>query len=406
MNEIHGVHTALCSWYSNLVFSLGADDSSTRALVPHIKGDRIAIQVKALACTLGPTLPEATVRALIKQFERAASNLAGQRVHPSQLPQPSPDPRVPLDADVIATDAYHVHIAGWPELLLSDCWRLPLGLTDGILVSGMASLSELQAQMSELHARDQAGDPTALSALQAQARRYGPLQGRQGGNARVPRGKPHRSGHATLHRQTSVDGSVIWVITWSIRVPPDFLPAVIHRDVVGVDPGVRTPLTWYSETVSGQMRPGSLSGQTGDSMSGDSSMSHVVNAVRRCAWFRRTSSALDQALRALLTHEIIAIEDTNWVNMSADGNLWPREVMHLTGVTDVLPWVESLAVVRRSRVVRVPAWDASHHCGLCGRRGVRTLAGNQFRCGSCQHRSCADVNAAMYHRWWAIHHRL
>lgn len=344
------------------------------------------------------TLPTATVTALAVNLVKQLKPLTGRRVYAGQLPQPDPDPRVPLDGDTLAVDPYHVHVTGWPELLVCDLWRLPLGLGDALTASGATALHGLAHEAQRLQQRDRDGDPGALAALHDLAWQHAPVWGRTGTPGPVAQTRPHRSGHATLHQQEAPDGTRQWVITWSVRVPAAWLPRAGHRDVVGVDPGVRHPLAWCDGTRAGYMERGSLTGSTAPLSAGAAPTTLFADAVRRHAWFARTATALDTTLRLLLTYKTVAIEDTHWAALADDGHAWPRDVMTLTGVTDVLPWLRALAPLTGTRVRRVPAWHASQGCGKCGCRGIRDIAANEFRCRRCSHRGCADVNAAMYAR--------
>lgn len=352
----------------------------------------------------GLSLPPATVTALASRLAKEVRPLAERRVHAGQLPQPDPDPRVPLDEDIIAVDPHHVHVAGWPEFLTADLWRLPLRLGEALTDSGAATLHRIAEEAQGLQSRDRDGDPTALAALRKLTLRHGAVWGREGSAGTVSRADPHRSGHATLHLRTVPSGSAEWVVTWSIRIPAGWLPPADRGDVVGVDPGVRAPLTWAAGGCGGQLRPPRLPMETSPGCPPDaSSAERLTDAVIRRAQYARLAPELDETLRTLLSYRVVGVEDTRWVSMTDDGLTWPREVMTTTGVTEVLGWLRALAPVTGTRVVRVPPWGGSHRCGRCGGVGTREIGTNFFACRACGHAGDADLNSAQYYRWWVLH---
>lgn len=295
---------------------------------------------------------------------------------------------VPLDMAVHAVGAMTVHIEGEPEAIIADLWRLPAGLTGALLATGADRQREVQADLGRWRQADREGEPRALVRLHSLACRYGPMLHGGAPGLGVQREQPHRARHATLQRVRLPGGQDTWVIEWSIRVPPAWWPAANRADVVGVDVGIRAPLTWACGSEQGQLSRGLL--QTGDWRAGGTG-SPVADAVVRRAQFERLSGPLDDALRQILRYTHVAIERTEW------GGLQPgvREAMDLTGVTSVLAWLVRLGRLSGTRVLPIAPEGTSVHCASCGQEG--RLSGSLFLCPQCPPAD-RDFNAARYMR--------
>lgn len=295
----------------------------------------------------------------------------------------------PLDGAVMAVDAFHVHVEGVESLLVADVWRLPLGLSEALLVSGVDEQRAVDGVsfLAGTHSRE------VLAALRELVTRHAGVVGRPVVGGGVRRDRPHRARHTTLQRLAGADGAVRWALVWSVRVPPGWVPPAAREDTVGVDVGVRNPLTW-SDGVRDGLVP-RLSYADLREVGGVAEVP-VVGAVLRRAVVAEFMPALDEALREVLAYRQVAVERTRWEGLEESA----RAVMTLAGLPEVLSWVRQLGRVSGSRVVAVPPWGSSVQCGRCGRVGVR--AGRVFSCAACGVTLDADVNAARYCRWWAL----
>lgn len=341
-------------------------------------GTSVASMVTAIRDEL-PTawqfLPTATLQGLAARYARA----------PAQPAQPS----APLDAALTVVDAQHIHIEGWPELLIADVLRQPLNVPAALQATGQRRFQELTGTVTAVHAHDQAGDRQALGRLTTLARRFGPLLGRE-----VPSSPLCFSEvdivHATLRTYTLPDGSQDWAITLALRVSVDWLPRAHRHDTVGVDVGIRRLLTWVSDSGSSAVNAPAL--PVADWDVSDEAEPFVLAMVRR-AQFLRSVDDLNHALLELLTYQTVAIEGTRWSGLAGTPEL---ASMQATGITEVRHWLSELGRVTGTRVIPVSAWQGSHRCGTCGRFGFRD--GAQFTCRACGITRDADFNAAMWYR--------
>lgn len=335
------------------------------------------------------SLPPGAWRGVASQAYALWRPLMGQAVSTAQLRQ-LVGAAVPLDESVQASGPCSVQIDGIPEPVVADLWRVPCGLTDALLRSAADYRRSVQHDVQRWRAADRAGDPAALARLHELACRHGVLLDAPDVGPGVERARPHRARHATLRHGRQPDGQRGWMIDWSLRLPPAWLPAAWRDDVVGVDLGIRAPITWVSGTAHGQLRRSSL--PTGGWTPG-STGTPLADAVVRHTQFARLRDDLNATLTHLLSYRHVAIEDMNWHNFTPG----VRDAMDCTGVTSVLEWLTSLGRVSGTRVVPVAPAGTSQHCAQCGRAGQ--LDGVLFLCpGAACRPADRDLNAAGYIR--------
>lgn len=310
--------------------------------------------------------------------------------------------RAALDDRVIAVTDTLIHVGGVPHLVVADLWRLPLGLTAGLLASGHSTLRSVQSRLDQVQQADRLGHPPALLDLHSLAARFGLLLDFAPTASGVRQDRPHRAGHATLRRYRLPGGSPAWTIDWSIRVPAGWLPPASRHDVIGVDVGVHNLLSWADAASEGHLPSGPLPTGiwTPPLQPGDEGQRLLSAAVVRRAQFQRRAEGLSAVLRHLLSYRTVAIERTNWRGLARRGAAAELEAMSLTGVTEVLGWLERLAPVTGTRVISVPPGDTSHRCGACGQPGSRV--GKSFVCSASGWEADADANAARYIRRVAL----
>ncbi|UQN08824.1 hypothetical protein [Deinococcus sp. QL22] len=206
-------------------------DTTLRAGAPALTQDEVEYLLKLCAPSLKASLPPGVWPSVISQFHT--------RFKRPQDPAYTSEPSLPLDLHIQAIGDMHVHITGQPDPIVADLWRVPLGLTEALVCIGNDHLRAVQQQLETIRTADTAGSPAALTQLHDLIRLHGPVICRCAGQPAVQRTRPHRAGFADLTCQIDVDGQAIWLLTFTVRVPPRWLPLAYRHDTIGVDVGIR-----------------------------------------------------------------------------------------------------------------------------------------------------------------------
>ncbi|MDP9766278.1 zinc ribbon domain-containing protein [Deinococcus enclensis] len=363
----------------------------SRVTVPAISIDDLA----GICGTFFPGVSPSLVRGVASQVHRATQRYHGRTVPAETLQTGFQHVHVPLDAGIQAAGPDRVWIDGLDTTVVADLWQLPLGLTGALVNAGQAFRHGTERELGTMVRAASDGYRPALSDLDVTLRRYGALLGPQGQAWSGGPAVPARADHATLRRVTRPDRTPGWTVTWSVRIPHGWLPAVHVDDAVGVDVGLRRVLT----AASGQDR-WMVEGHPAIDLA-LAFVSVSTSALVRRSVFEKQAAELDEVLKKVLAHTVVGVERTNWTRMSGTVKGRQRVArMMMTGATSVLDWVQALSPVTGSPVVEVSPTGSSCTCSGCDQSG--TVTAWQFTCGTCGHSDDADANAALVMRRRAL----
>lgn len=414
-----GVHTTLLSRAAGHPVSLLAAASGDPAVPRHAPGKALATpavnqrqlldEMRSVRHALGWTaVPASALEWAVISVAQAwrARGAAPRRMGDLPPVDALPPPVIAL-RNPLAVDAITLEILGLGDhaLVEADLYLLPTPYARALWYRQQVRLAHEAARLVEADERHVRGSGTVVDALRLRARYASAglqLDGR-GLLPPLPPGTPELREQAVL-RQVGGAAGCGWEVVWSFRVRS---PARwVVDDVLGVDPGQRHTWAYASGALSGVIpRPHAgawewprLPPTLGITPDGE----RRARAWMRWALYERMRPGHDQFLTLALRHRVCAVEDVDWA-----GFRWPRSYAAYAadsgiGIRAALEWLDALAPLGGTEVIRTPAAYSSRTCSRCGRLGARPGSGRPFACRWCGHRELADINAARNHRQRAL----
>ena len=249
--------------------------------------------------------------------------------------------------------------------------------------------------MEDLERWDQSRGALAenkVQQLQRHADQYGPWCT---GLAPVPEAVPGvEAVRATLHRRVERDGARRWVCNLSFTLTVDavrtWFPAASVEEPVGIDPGLRHPLTWASASAAHSLQPALV-----DLGEFPGSQGAGARALRQAIWDRH-AAGYQHALEDVLRHRTVRLEQTDWATLSCSN---PRFTDRAASnyLFTMLDHLAALAPLTGSVIEMVPSQHTSLTCSECGYLHSKRQEGT-FTCANpdpCPYSAQVDINAAL-----------
>jgi len=184
-----------------------------------------------------------------------------------------------------------------------------------------------------------------------------------------------------------------WVCDITFTLSPDALrtwfPEATVSEPVGIDPGLRHPLTWASANAAHSLSPAlvDLSGFPGRQGPG-------ARALRRACWTRH-AVGYDRAWKEILQHRTVRLEDTHWTTLTRNNPDFVRRAQD----NYLFCWLDHLAAtapLTGAVLEMIPSRETSLTCSECGyvhdtrQEGVFVCENQLY----CHYSAPVDVNAA------------
>ena len=209
-------------------------------------------------------------------------------------------------------------------------------------------------------------------------------------------------------RQVRRPGGIGWEIGMMFSVPPGLRQAMI-ADTVGIDIGADLLLAWASGSETGSFAqtllqlPVPAAPAPGLGLAPRPYDQHLGRAWGRRLILDALRAGYEDALRRFLCYEQIALEDIDWTTFR-NGFRFAEFAEH-AHLHTFIGWLEALAPLHGSRIVRVDPHYTSRTCSRCGWVNKRRpRRGELFVCERpCGHMQISHLNAAGVTRGRADH---
>ena len=298
-----------------------------------------------------------------------------------------------IDADTLTMPNRPVCVGG--DLLLLpdteieiDAFALPRPFDRAVVAAGAQRILKWRRQLTaDLEHWDRGVTNDEARRVRRHLSEYSPwCTGAAPDDACVPGVEVRR---AALLRRLDPDGERRWacLLTFSLTSAAlvEYFPAAAKPGPVGIDPGLRHPLTWASAD-DAQSLPNALVDLDGFHQ-GDT----PGRASRQACWARHDAD-YQQAWHDVLRHGLVRLEDTHWRTLVATA---PEFVAHARS-NYLWTWASHLAALAPltgSQLELIPSRLTSRTCSACGYVLPHRLTG-WFNCPECHYRARVDVNAA------------
>lgn len=350
----------------------------------------------------GSKLPTSTIN-LIGLDALAASLL------PPGVKSKSQDvlPRLDLDGGLWALDKFRVsvHALGEDAVQWADIFALPTAYGAALRSRQDRHLHGEQRRLLQAQQRFVAGEQDALAnCIRIGGRlQSGDLEERPGAPCGEEPDQPRALERSVIRQVRQPGGEIGWEIGMKFSVAANFSRSPIP-DTVGIDIGADLPLAWASgsETGSFSQRLLQLPVPAAPAPSIAQAPRPYDEHLGR-AWGRRLildtlRPGYEAALAQILRYERIALEDIDWTTFMHGFKF--AEFAEHAHLHTVLGWLEALAPLHGSRIVRVDPHFTSRTCSRCGWVNKRRpRRGEPFVCGRpCGHVQVSHLNAALVTR--------
>lgn len=372
----------------------------------HLTQKQVLAQLKDARDALGwdRVLPASTIN-LIGLDALAAS------LQPPTAGKQNVLPRLDLDGGLWAIDPFRVciHALGDDAVQWADTFALPGAYGEALSRRQDRHLHGERKRLLHAQQRFMNGEQHAL----ADGIKIG---GRVQPGDLADLSKPFSSGEPnqpralerSVIRQVRRPGGIGWEIGMTFSVAP--LCGSLIADTVGIDVGADLLLAWASGTETGSFAQNLLqlpipaAPAPGLGTCPRPYDDHLGRAWGRRLILEALRAGYEDALRRILRFEWIAIEAIDWTTFR-NGFAFAEFAEH-AHLHTFIGWLEALAPLRGSRIVRVDPHYTSRTCSRCGwvnkrrsRRGAPFIC-ERPRCG---HVQISHLNAALVTRGRAGH---
>jgi hypothetical protein len=384
--------------------------------VPLISAEQLQADLRLVASDLGWTavLPVNTLELLVRGVLKELRGLPRHRPVPfGALPGawPSDVPAIiPARGGIHPLNQLQVAIGllGDHAVQFCDFFALPERFEAAMMLAAEQYCSAERGRVARSIDRLRGGETAALiDIMRIGGRLQPPDLASRTSERQLPGDLPVLTDRFRLHQVPDLNGQLIWHLSLRLRVDPlQFRQAWID-DTVGIDVGADELVTFASLVRSGRVVVPAVQGTLPViPVPHSSEAPRVYNrgtalATGRLALMMCVRAEYERALEAILEHQHVAVEKTNWSGFSRhkDGFFFPSfaQAVHLPAF---LHWMAQLAPLHGSQISPVDPTDSSSICSVCTRPGERPQRGEPFRC---QYPDCGAVtpghlNACHTHR--------
>ena len=377
--------------------------------VQHMNQEQLLTQLREARDVLGwdRVLPASTIN-LIGLDALAAS------LQPSGIRRQDVLPSLALDGGLWALDPFRVsiHALGDDAVQWADTFALPSAYCAALRRRQEQHLQGERKRLLQAQERFQTGEQDALAdGIRIGGRvQPGDLEGVLPEMLCAGEDAQPRALERTVIRQVRrPEGKLGWEIGLKFSSP--VLPTgSLIPDTVGVDIGADLLMAWASGIEEGELPQTLLRLPVPTAPAPSIGLAprpfepHLGQAWGRRLILEALRAGYEAALMQILRYEQIAVEDIDWTTFK-HGFRFAEFAKH-AHLHTVLGWLEALAPLHDSRIVRVDPHYTSRTCSRCGwvnRR--RPRRGELFRCGrpGCGHVQVSHLNSALVIRSRADH---
>ncbi len=384
--------------------------------VPLISAEQLQAELRQVASDLGwsAVLPVNTLELLVRGVLKELRALPWHRPVPlDALPGawPSDAPAIiPVRGGISPLNQLQVAIGllGEHAVQFCDFFALPERFEAAVMLAAEQYCSAERGRVARSIDRLRGGETAALTDIMRIGGRMQPADfASRTSKRQLLDDVPVLTDRFCLIQTPDLNGQLIWHLSLRLRVDPlQFRQAWID-DTVGIDVGADELVTFASLFRSGRVVVPAVQGTLPVIPSPHGSEApRVYNrsmalATGRLALMMCVRAEYERALEAILEHQHVAVEGTNWSGFEryASGFYFPTfaRAVHLPAF---LHWLTQLAPLHGSQVSPVDPTNSSSICSVCTRPGKRPKRGEPFRC---QYPDCGAVtpghfNACHTHR--------
>ena len=321
-------------------------------------------------------------------------------------------PSLPLDGGLWAIDPFRVciHALGEDAVQWADNFALPNTYSAALMKRQQQHLQGERKRLQHAQQRFLRGEQHALADGIKIGGRVQPgdleefPEPASGGEPNQPRALER----SVIRQVRRPGGEIGWEISMMFSVPAGLRQALI-ADTVGIDIGADLLLAWVSGSETGSFAqtllqlPVPAAPAPGLGLAPRPYDQHLGRAWGRRMILDALRAGYEDALRRFLCYEQIALEDIDWTTFR-NGFRFAEFAGH-AHLHTFIGWLEALAPLHGSRIVRVDPRLTSRTCSRCGWVNKRRpRRGELFVCERpCGHVQVSHLNAAGVTRGRADH---
>ena len=365
-------------------------------VVPVVSAEQLQAELRQVAAERGwnAVLPVNTMELLVQGMLKELRRLPRHRPVPvGALPGawPSDAPAIiPVRGGIYPMNRLQVAIGllGEHAVQYCDVFALPERFEAAVMLDAEQYCSAERYRLARAEDRLRRGETAALADIMRIGGRLQPAElAPRSLERQLPGDLPVLTDRFRLQQLPDLQGQLTWRLGLRLRVDPRQFCQASVDDTVGVDIGADELVTYASLFQSGRVVVPAVQGTLPVLPPPHTSEAPRVYscamalATGRLALMACVRPGYQRALKAILEHQHVAVENTNWSGFERhrDGFFFPAFAQAVQ-LPAFLHWLVQLAPLHGSQVSMIDPNGSSSRCSRCGRPGHRPRRGEPFRC--------------------------